>query len=60
VPDAELAVVAMVETARLKRRTEPETAVLSWLKAEHDRIAVGGHPEVHDTIGAGDDHLRAG
>jgi hypothetical protein len=49
----------MVETARLKR-TEPETAVLSWLKAEHDRIAAGGHPEVHDTMGAGDDHLRAG
>jgi len=54
------AVAAMVETARLKCRTDPETAVLSWLKAEHERIVAAGHPEVHDTIGAGDDHLRAG
>ena len=44
------AVAAMVETARLKCRTEPETAVLSWLKAEHERIAAGGHPGVHDTM----------
>ncbi len=40
----------MVETARLKCRTEPETAVLSWLKAEHERIVAAGHPEVHDTM----------
>lgn len=59
-PDIERAVVAMVETARLKCRTEPETAVLSGLMAEHERIAAGGHPEVHGTMGAGDDHLRPG
>ncbi len=49
-PDVERAVVAMVETARLKCRTDPEAAVLSWLKAEHERVAAGGHPEVHDTM----------
>ena len=49
-PDVERAVLAMVETARLKCRTEPETAVLSWLKAEHKRIVAAGHPEVHDPM----------
>lgn len=44
------AVAAMVETARLKCRTDPETAVLAWLKAEHERIVAAGHPEVHDTM----------
>jgi hypothetical protein len=37
-------------TKRLKCRTDPETAVLSWLEAEHERIVAAGHPEVHDTM----------
>jgi hypothetical protein len=40
----------MVEPARLNCRTGPETAVLSRLKAEHERIAAAGHPEVRDTM----------
>jgi hypothetical protein len=34
-----LAVAAMVDTARLKTRSEDEAAVLAWIKAEKERLA---------------------
>ena len=42
----------------LRTNIHPSSRYVSGLMAEHERIAAGGHPEVHGTMGAGDDHLR--
>ncbi len=58
------AVAAMVKTARLKTRSEPEVAVLAWMQAERERLAadttgrpskrdghtITGHAEIRDTM----------
>jgi hypothetical protein len=57
-------VAAMVKTARLKTRAEPEEAVLAWMQAEKEQMAadtaerpykrgghvITGHAEVYDTM----------
>lgn len=44
------AVDAMVKTARLKCRTEPEPAVIAWIRTEKERIEAACHGEVSDTM----------
>ena len=44
------AVAAMVKTARIRCRTEPEPAVTAWLETERDRLDASGHGEIYDTM----------